>query len=208
MARGHDRRIHETPDASDIRNPDTTHEVSDVNTRGILWFVLFLAALIVIALVLLRGMFNLFESWARTAEGEKPVMARTEEERRPPEPRLQGAPGFKAEGENLELKEPQAEWKVVQRKWKEEMEGYGWTDRDNKLARIPISEAMKIVARDGVQPVKAQSSNTNNSNNQQQQQTGQTPAANSNTNTSAAQPNRAPAPPPQRTGNQNTRRQP
>jgi hypothetical protein len=169
LARGHDQRIHETPDASDIRNPDTTHEVSDVNTRGILWFVLFLAGLIVIALLLLRGMFNLFESWARTAEGERPVMARTAEERLPPEPRLQGAPGYQVEGQNLELREPQAEWKVVHRKWDEELKSYGMVDPDQKIARIPIEEAIKQIARDGIKPARPQNSN--------QQQTGQMPSA-------------------------------
>jgi hypothetical protein len=175
LARGHDQRIHETPDASDIRNPDITHEVSDVNTRGILWFVLFLAGLLVIALLLLRGMNYVFESWAREAEGEKPVMARTSEERLPPEPRLQGAPGYKVEGQNLELKEPQAEWKVVRQKWKEELEGYGIVDRDQQIGRIPIEEAIKTIAREGIKPVKAQSSNNSNSGGQQQGQT--TPTA-------------------------------
>jgi hypothetical protein len=141
--------------------------VSDVNTRGILWFVLFLAALIVVSLLLLRGMYNIFESMARAAEGERPVMARTSEERLPPEPRLQGAPGYKVEGENLELKEPQAEWKVVRRKWQEEMESYGVVDPDQKIARIPIEEAIKTVAREGIKPVTPQSGN-------QQQQQGQT----------------------------------
>jgi hypothetical protein len=200
LARGHDPRIHETPDASDIRNPDTTHEVSDVNTRGILWFVLFLAALIVIALLLLRGMSNVFESWARTAEGEKPVMARTEEERRPPEPRLQAAPGFQAEGQSLELKEPQAEWKVVRRRWQEELETYDWTDRDNKLARIPISEAMKIVAQKGVQPLPA----TGAGGNQQQppQATGQTQPSQTQQQQQQQRPSESSS------GKQNERRQP
>ncbi|HKS27547.1 MAG TPA: hypothetical protein VJS44_06990 [Pyrinomonadaceae bacterium] len=170
MARGHDPRIHETPDASDIRNPDITHEVSDVNTRGILWFVLFLAGLIVVALLLLRGMYNVFEAMARTAEGERPVMARTTEERYPPEPRLQAAPGYKVEGENLELKEPQAELKVVRRKWQTELESYGIVDPDQKIARIPIEEAIKQVAREGIKPVSA----TQSGGQQQQQQQGQT----------------------------------
>jgi hypothetical protein len=170
LARGHDQRIHETPDASDIRNPDITHEISDVNTRGILWFVLFLAGLIVISLFLLRGMYNLFESWARAAEGERPVMARSPEERLPPEPRLQAAPGYKVEGENLELKEPQAEWKVVRRRWQTEMESYGIVDPDQKIARIPIEEAIKQIAREGIKPVASPQS----AGQQQQQQQGQT----------------------------------
>lgn len=173
MARGHDPRIHETPDASDIRNPDITHEVSDVNTRGILWFVLFLAGLIVVSLFLLRFMYNVFESWAREAEGERPVMARSTEERLPPEPRLQAAPGYQVEGENLELKEPQAEWKVVRRKWQTELESYGMVDPDQKLARIPIEEAIKQVAREGIKPTASPQSNGG----QQQQQQTQTPPA-------------------------------
>lgn len=159
MARGHDPRIHLTPDASDIMNPDITHEVSDVNTRGILWFVLALAIILGFSLLFLRGMFNLFESWTRKAEGEKPPMARTEKERLPPEPRLQSAPGFGVEGQSLELREPQAEWKVVRRKWQEDLDSYGIVDRDNNIARIPIKEAMKIVAEKGIQPVKPQNSN-------------------------------------------------
>jgi hypothetical protein len=181
LARGHDERIHETPDASDIRNPDITHEVSDVNTRAILWFVLFLAGLIVVSLLLLRGMFNLFESWAKTAEGDRPVMARTEQERLPPDPKLQGAPGFKIKDESpvlteedkeLELKGPQAERKAVNKVWDYQLKNYGWVDRENGLVSIPIEEAIKKIARDGIKPVKPQSSNQ-----QQQQQAGQTPGA-------------------------------
>lgn len=195
MAKGHDQRIHETPDASDIRNPDITHEVSDVNTRGILWFVLFLAGLIVVSLLLLRGMFNLFESWARTAEGERPVMARSSEERLPPEPRLQAAPGYKVEGENLELKEPQAEWKVVRRKWQTELESYGIVDRDQKIARVPIEEAMKQVAREGIKPGTPQSGGSGQQ--QQPQQQGQ-----ATTPSTTVQPSDSSA------GRQNERRQP
>lgn len=176
MARGHDPRIHETPDVSDIRNPDITHEISDVNTRGILWFVLFLAGLILVALLLLRGMYRLFESWAQTAEGERPVMARSAEERLPPEPRLQAAPGYQVEGQNLELKEPQAEWKVVRQKWEEELKGYGIVDPDQKIGRMPIEEAIKQIGREGIKPSTTITQNGTGQpqqpQQQQQQQTG------------------------------------
>jgi hypothetical protein len=167
--------------------------VSDVNTRGILWFVLFLAVVIAVALLLLRGMYNLFESWARTAEGERPVMARTTEERLPPEPRLQAAPGYRVEGETLELKEPQAEWKVVRRKWQTELESYGIVDPDQKIARIPIEEAIKQVAREGIKPVASPQSGGQPQ--PQQGQTQQAPPA-------AAQPSDSSS------GRQSERRQP
>jgi hypothetical protein len=180
LARGHDPRIHETPDASDIRNPDITHEVSDVDTRGILWFVLALALIIGLALVLLRFMYNGFEAMAREAEGEKPVMARSAEERLPPEPRLQAAPGYQVEGQNLELKEPQAEWKVVRQKWEEELKGYGIVDPDQKIGRMPIEEAIKQVGREGIKPSTTTTTTTTQSGTgqqqqPQQQQTGATP---------------------------------
>ena len=167
MARGHDPRIHVTPDASDIRNEDITHEVSDVDTRSILWFVLALAGIIALSMVLLRGMFNIFEAWTRKAEGERPPMARSEEERLPRGPRLQGAPGFKVEDESpalkeeekdLELKEPQAELRAVQKIWKYQLENYGWVDREQGLVSIPINEAMKQIATKGIQPAKPQTS--------------------------------------------------
>jgi len=163
LARGHDNRIHETPDASDIRNEDTTHEVSDVDTRAIMRFVLFLAIIIAVSMGLLLGMYRLFESWTRKAEGERPPMARTEKEREPPDPKLQGAPGFQIKDEtavltdrerNLELKEPQAEMRAVRKIWEAELGSYGMVDRDQGMARIPIAEAMKIVAERGVQPAK------------------------------------------------------
>jgi hypothetical protein len=158
--------------------------VSDVNTRGILWFVLALALIIAVALGLLRWMYNRFEDMARTAEGERPVMARSTEERLPPEPRLQAAPGYKVEGEDLQLKEPQAEWKVVRRKWQTELESYGVVDPDQKIARIPIEEAIKQIAREGIKPVASPQSGGQ----QQQQGQAQTPPASQPSDSSSGRP--------------------
>src|SRR3954467_12594736 len=93
----------ETPDTSHIKNIDVTHEASDVYIGGIAKIVLGLFVFIVVLFILLWAMFRMLA--APPAEGEKPrsPMARSDQERLPPEPRLQSAPGF---GEELEKAAP------------------------------------------------------------------------------------------------------
>ena len=111
MSSEQDRKVHttETPDTSHIKNIDVTHEVSDVYIGGIAKFVLGLFVLIVVSFVLMWAMFRMLHS--QPVEGEKPrsPMARTDQERLPPEPRLQSAPGFGEELEKSAAKEPRLE---------------------------------------------------------------------------------------------------
>src|SRR5262245_20876244 len=93
--------VTETPDTSYIRNVDTTHEVSDVQVGGIVNFVVALFVLMVAVFFLMWGLFRLFE--ARTQEPPRSPMALSGAERLPPEPGLQGAPGF---AETLEKNAP------------------------------------------------------------------------------------------------------
>src|ERR1700745_2087394 len=97
----------ETPDTSHIKNIDVTHEVSDVYIGGIARFLAGLLILIVVSFVLMWGMFRLLQS--RSVEAEKPrsPMALTEKERLPPEPRLQGAPGFSEDLEKSAAAKPE-----------------------------------------------------------------------------------------------------
>src|SRR6185436_2668427 len=97
MAEKH--HITETPDTSYIKNIDVTHEVSDVYIGGIAKFVLGLFVLIVVSFVLMWAMFRMLQSQPVAGEKPRSPMARTDQERLPPEPRLQSAPGF---GEELE----------------------------------------------------------------------------------------------------------
>jgi hypothetical protein len=138
--------IHETPDVSYIQNPDVQHEESDVNVRGILIFVVGLFMLMGVTLVLMYFMLNFFEKQEAARETRPGPMALTEEkDRLPPEPRLQAAPGFGAEGQNLELQEPQAEIKVVRKRWREALKN-GTVDEQTKArTAIPIQDAMKQV---------------------------------------------------------------
>ena len=137
--------IHETPDVSHIQNPDVLHEESDVNVRGILMFVVGLFFLMGATLVLMYFMLNFFEAQEAKREAKPGPMAFTKEERVPPEPRLQSAPGFQAEGQKLELQAPQAEYKVVREKWDKVLKDGTVDEKTGARTAIPIKDAMKQV---------------------------------------------------------------
>lgn len=155
MARlGHRKKddIHETPDVSHIQNPDVSHEASDVNVGSIAKFVIGLFVLTVITFVLMKLLFKVLEDRAAKLDPQPRPMALTEQERLPPEPRLQAAPGFGVKlGEgreaNLQLREPQAEYNELKKLWDAILKGE--PDPRTGKAGMPIDEAMKKVVEDG-----------------------------------------------------------
>jgi hypothetical protein len=145
--------IHETPDVTHIQNPDVSHEASDVHVGSIVKFVAGLFVLTVITFVLMKLLYNVLETRAANADPPARPMAMSEQERLPPEPRLQAAPGFGVnlgEGKemiNLQLREPQAEYNELHKIWKDALEGKP-DPRTGKIS-MPIEEAMKKVVEDG-----------------------------------------------------------
>jgi len=124
---GHDpRHVTETPDVSHIKNPDVTHEASDVSVSGVLKFVLALTVMGVVVFVLMWGLFRLLDRQEETKEPPPGPMAMSPQERLPPEPRLQAAKGFGVKLENgqwvdLEKKEPQAEYRLLREQWERDL---------------------------------------------------------------------------------------
>jgi len=147
--------IHMTPDVSHIQNPDVSHEASDVNVRSIIIFAGGLLVFGIIVHILMSLMFNYMEKRAVQGEAAHPrgPMAITEKEMLPPEPRLQLAPGFGVnlvEGKeriNLQLREPQAEYKELRKIWDDELEGK--PDPRTGKSSMPIDQAMKKIVQDG-----------------------------------------------------------
>ena len=146
--------VTETPDVSHIKNVDVTYEHSDVSIGGILKFIIGLLVLGVAVHLLMWGMFRALDAQEGKTDPKRGPMALTEKERLPPEPRLQAAPGYTVEGKNLELKEPQAELKVVQEKWKDVLEK-GPIDEKGQRYGMPIEEAKKKLVEQG-SPVREQ----------------------------------------------------
>ena len=156
MKDGHKGNGHrtETPDVSHIRNVEVTHEASDINVRGVLTFAVVLTvATIAVALGIVL-LFNFFNAQEAKAEPKPGPMALKNEERLPPEPRLQAARGFELKLESgqtvsLELAAPQEEYRVLRKQWEENLRT-GLKDQSGKVVGMPIDKAMEKVVSDGL----------------------------------------------------------
>jgi hypothetical protein len=151
--------VTETPDVSHIKNIDVTHEASDVSVSGLLKFVLALTVMTIVVHVLMWGMFKFFQTQEEKKEPKPGPMAMTREERLPPEPRLQAAPGFGvklADGQwiPLEKREPEAEYRVLRDQWERQL---NCKDGDTAQGCLPIDEAIRRIIEKGL-PSRTQSS--------------------------------------------------
>jgi hypothetical protein len=156
--------VTETPDTSHIKNIDVTHEVSDVYIGGIAKFTVGLVALMIASFLIVWGMFRALNS--RITEPSRSPMALSEKDRLPPEPRLQGAPGFaeeldkaaqaKKEGKGKvdnEIKnlaptprDPMWEIRVVRDQWNDVLKN-GPVDENGQRYGMPIEKAKEEVAK-------------------------------------------------------------
>ena len=187
MAHGKRKRdsIHETPDVSYITNPDVAHEESDVAVRPLLWFVGGLTFFTIVVCLAMFLMFKFFLNRELSQELAASPLARQGEERLPPEPRLQLAPGWQVtsdDGRRQDLSysthnaghvpQPWSEYLLVNDEWKREAEGYGWADQQAGTVRVPISEAMRVYLerRQAKQPANAPQPSAPAAGAQQQQQ--------------------------------------
>jgi len=157
---GGNGKIHvtETPDVSHIRNVDVTHEASDVYVKGIATFILALTVMTIVVYLAMWGLFRVLSAQEQKKEEPRSPMAMSSQERVPPEPRLQSAPGF---GEELSKqagieekhkdlpKDPLWEVKVLREHWKNTLE-QGVKDQSGKVVVKPIEEAKKELLQKGL----------------------------------------------------------
>ena len=150
----------ETPDVSHIRNVDVTHEMSDVDVKGILTFAVALTVMTVVVYLLMLLMFKVMNKQEVSKEQKPSPMALSEKERLPPEPRLQAAPGFGVDTRNgqrvdLSLGAPQEEYQVVHKQW-EQVLNEGARDQSGNIIGLPIDQAMKKVLEGNGLPSRSQ----------------------------------------------------
>jgi hypothetical protein len=127
---------------------DKPYEQNIIGMRGIIYFAVGLFLLIVVTFGLMWVLQNVMEDQAKLDKDKRNPLGLTDKERLPPEPRLQGAPGFGVESPNgrvnLELKAPQSEWWEMQKQYKELWEkGQKTLDATGKevIVTLPISDA-------------------------------------------------------------------
>lgn len=118
------------------------HEISDVHVRPVAWLGVALALLVVISIVAMKGVFTLLDRQLAQSDVAPPPMT-TQRPQQPPEPRLQTTP---VPNRQLILEQENRE-----------LTTYGWVDVKNAIVRIPVDQAMKLLAERGL-PARVQSS--------------------------------------------------
>jgi len=128
-------------------NETVTFEPRDINVATVAKQLIYLGLTILIALAICVPVLKFLTGMA--AENDTPMapvraeMSTGDRERMslPPEPRLQGVPGHTADPQQ-DLRDKVAADVAAN-------ESIGWVDKANGTAKIPVSEAMKIIAEKG-----------------------------------------------------------
>jgi hypothetical protein len=118
-------------------NHDVRYEKEDINPRSTFWFGVWILVLMVGVSFLLKPLYNLLV--ARGVETQAPAAYVAESDPaalEPPGPRLQATP-------ELELAAFRAQEDAI-------LGSYAWVEKDRGVVRLPIDEAMRIVAERGL----------------------------------------------------------
>jgi hypothetical protein len=116
--------------------PEVHHEERDVDVRAIFGFGLGLIAVAVVIHVAVWLLFMYLSRGATTATVRAYPLAVGQENRLPPEPRLQANP-------RQDLLDLRAAEDAL-------LNGYHWVDRNAGVVRIPIGEAMRLTLERGL----------------------------------------------------------
>jgi hypothetical protein len=122
--------------AEHVDNPEVHHEESDVNVRAIVMFAVWLTVAAAVIHLLVWGIFVFFDRREAQTAGDGFPLAAGQEQRVPPEPRLQTAP-------RLELQDLRA-------REEEALTSYGWVDQAAGTVRIPIEQAKRLLLQRGL----------------------------------------------------------
>ena len=125
-----------------VGNPDVHHEESDVNIRAVFAFGIGLTVATIFISFLVWVLFQYFEARESRKVTPQFPLAAQQENRLPPEPRLQTNP-------RADLADLRAQEEKV-------LETYGWVDKNASVVRIPIEEAMKLTVKRGLPTRKAE----------------------------------------------------
>jgi hypothetical protein len=136
---------------------DQPYEQNIIGLRGIIYFGLGLFLLIVVTFGLMWVLqYQVLQPNAEEADraNENPL-ALSADEKLPPEPRLQTAPGFGIDDPrtktrmNLELREPQAEYRELQKQWEDLWVNGEKNEQTGTVIALPIEEAKKKLLAGG-----------------------------------------------------------
>lgn len=117
-------------------NPLVSHERKDVNVFQITAFGIGLLIGCIVVVFAMLALFDFFYAQENKKNPPNPPAMVKERQALPPEPRLQATP-------KLELKELREDEDQI-------LNNYGWVDPAKNIVRIPIDEAIDMVAAKGL----------------------------------------------------------
>src|ERR1700685_224948 len=126
------------PDAHEPEgNPGVSHERRDVNVFQVSAFGIGLLLSCIVVVFAMWAMFDFFYSREDAKNADNPAALMMKDQNKlPPEPRLQAEP-------KVELKDLRADEDAI-------LSSYGWVDPNKGIVRIPIDQAIDIVAQKGL----------------------------------------------------------
>lgn len=137
------------PGNGNLPEHDTvSFESRDISISSVLWSLLYLAITVIVSLGICLYFFKFSTKYAASQDTPRPIVRQqmsAEEQMRasmPDEPRLQGLPGH--------ISDPQQDMRDKIATDTKANESYGWVDEKAGIARIPVKEAMKIIAEKGL----------------------------------------------------------
>ena len=131
-------------------NPHVSHERGDVNVFQITGFGI---GLVISCIIVVFAMWAMFAYLAKREDSKNapvPTAMSQERQRVPPEPRLSGVT-LDASGQiSAHPVYPRVELRELREDEDAILNNYGWVDPDHGIVRIPIDQAIDIVARKGL----------------------------------------------------------
>jgi hypothetical protein len=140
---------HNTGQTSDQppTNADVAFESSDIDTRTILSYLLYLALSVAAAFIVSVFVFKFTSKMAADSDTPQAPVHQGVGATMPPEPMLQGVPGHETDAQ-LDLRLKQAADEAANEK-------LDWINKQAGIAQIPVDEAMKIIVSKGLPSVAA-----------------------------------------------------
>ena len=139
-------------DHGSLLNPDVAHEATDVNLRVLVGFAVGLSTVTATVFVLMFGLFWYFNREAVEKDPSVSPLARPSVEM----PRSSAGNPVFGQGLGPQLLTHEPSVLAKQRKMEQEvLDTYGWVDEKSAIARLPISEAKKLILQRGL-PARAE----------------------------------------------------
>jgi hypothetical protein len=118
-------------------NPQVSHERRDINVFQISAFGIGLALGFIIVVFAMWAMFDYLFSYENKQDASNPNASMMNERTKPPEPHLEPEPGEAMP--KVQLGDMRADEDAI-------LSSYGWVDQGKGIVRIPIDQAMDLMA--------------------------------------------------------------